>query len=278
MNSFTDLFSPTFLMFLGIVVLVLALIIVYFESKMREQNHKISSMLSLVSSLAEELNNTKMGLNHLTMMMGGRPPSRPVNMMDNFNILEKTNEDSKINVSDDDEDDDDDDDDIEIDDDDEDSDDEDSDDEKKTIFDISESNDVKILKINMHDIENNNNINDVEELEEAESIEDDDYDDLRELESMPESDAESDSGKTFVPTKKEKEKEMEMEKEILICNENDFNFKTINISNLEENNEEDIDYKKLSVIKLRNIVLEKELTKDSSKLKKPDLLKLLGLE
>jgi hypothetical protein len=72
MNCFNDFFTPSFLTFLGLLAIVLALIIIYFESKMREQNHKISSMLSLVSSLAEELNNTKIGLNHMTMMIGGR--------------------------------------------------------------------------------------------------------------------------------------------------------------------------------------------------------------
>ena len=76
MASLTDLFNPTFLMFLGILVLVVALLVVYFETKFREQNHKISSMLSLVSSLAEELNGTKMVVQHLTM--------RPVSNSQNF--------------------------------------------------------------------------------------------------------------------------------------------------------------------------------------------------
>ena len=41
---------------------------------------------------------------------------------------------------------------------------------------------------------------------------------------------------------------------------------------------ENIDYKKLSLNKLRQIVSDKNLSSDSSKLKKPDLLKLLGVE
>ena len=65
MASLTDLFSLPFLMFLGILVLVVALVVVYFESKMREQNHKIASMFSIVSTLAEDANNMKMGLNQL---------------------------------------------------------------------------------------------------------------------------------------------------------------------------------------------------------------------
>lgn len=47
------------LIFLGIVLLGIALAVVYFERKVREQNHKIASMFSLVSSLAEELNAMK---------------------------------------------------------------------------------------------------------------------------------------------------------------------------------------------------------------------------
>ena len=69
----TDLFNPTFFMFLGILVLVVALVVVYFESKSREQNHKIASMLSLVSTLAEDMNGVKMGLNHLAMTRVNAP-------------------------------------------------------------------------------------------------------------------------------------------------------------------------------------------------------------
>ena len=64
--ALTDLFNPSFFMFLGILVLAVALLVVYFESKFREQNHKIASMLSLVSSLAEEVNGTKMIIHQLT--------------------------------------------------------------------------------------------------------------------------------------------------------------------------------------------------------------------
>ena len=44
MASLTDLFSLPFLMFLGILVLVVALVVVYFESKFREQNHKFKNL------------------------------------------------------------------------------------------------------------------------------------------------------------------------------------------------------------------------------------------
>jgi hypothetical protein len=63
---------------------------------------------------------------------------------------------------------------------------------------------------------------------------------------------------------------------------NNSTLKSINISsNLEEEknkNVEVIDYKKLSLNKLKSIVLEKGLVTDPSKLKKQDLLKLLNAE
>jgi hypothetical protein len=77
MPFLTDLFNPTFLMFLGILVLVVALVVVYFESKLREQNHKTASMFSIVSTLAEDANGMKMGLNQLmnfNNVIGGSAP------------------------------------------------------------------------------------------------------------------------------------------------------------------------------------------------------------
>jgi len=66
----------------------------------------------------------------------------------------------------------------------------------------------------------------------------------------------------------------------LIPTINSNNLKTINISDLDELSVivDSSDYKKLSLNKLRSVVIEKGLSKDASKLKKPDLLKLLGAE
>ena len=89
MSSLTDLLNPTFFMFLGIILLFVALLVVYFETKARDQNHKITSMLSLVSSLAEELNSVKIGLNNLTIMRGGMMP--PASYMNHFQNSEQNN-------------------------------------------------------------------------------------------------------------------------------------------------------------------------------------------
>ena len=58
-NMFSLSLNSMLFIILGIFVLAIALLVVYIESKSREQNHKIGSMLSLVSSLAEELNSIK---------------------------------------------------------------------------------------------------------------------------------------------------------------------------------------------------------------------------
>jgi hypothetical protein len=53
--------------------------------------------------------------------------------------------------------------------------------------------------------------------------------------------------------------------------------KTISITDLEDTNKK-TDYKKMSITKLREIAVEKGIVSDASKLKKNDLLKLLGDE
>jgi hypothetical protein len=104
MASLADLFNPTFFLFLGILVLVVALIIVYFESKIRDQNHKIASMLSLVSTLAEDMNGVKFGLNHLSFAsIGGTNLPMNLKPLEEPGITLNLNKnDSLINVSDDD--------------------------------------------------------------------------------------------------------------------------------------------------------------------------------
>ena len=100
--SFVDLFNPSFLMFLGVLVLVSALIVVYFESKMREQNHKITSMLSLVSTLAEDMTGMKIGLNHLAIRTSQGLQETKLPVRENLGIFESN---KLIEVSDDEDDD-----------------------------------------------------------------------------------------------------------------------------------------------------------------------------
>ena len=260
MASLADLFNPTFLMFLGILVLVVALMVVYFESKMRDQNHKIASMLSLVSTLAEDMNGVKMGLNQLAVTrMGGSFPQ-------NFEQpLEKSrvpfNQETKLIEVSDGEDDEDEDDDDDYDDD--------LDEEIDTDEDDESNHDVvKVFKIDM------NSQNQYEDSLSGNNLELDDLDE--ELDELDDelSEVQSLSSKS---SKLSNKLEETVYGETLQESLNISDLKTISI-NLEDPHPDSLDYKKLSLPKLRSIVSEKGLATDASKLKKNELLKLLGAE
>jgi len=242
MPSLNDLLNPTFLMFLGILVLVVALLVVYFESKMRDQNHKIASMLSLVSTLAEDMNGVKMGLNHLAMTRFGGSITVPLDTLHPSFTTSKEND--LIEVSDDEEEESDEEEDEDAEEDlEEDLDELEEDDEEEL-----DNEEIKVLKLDL-----NNNIDES-------NLEFDNVDDLDELENQLSSDINLES----IP------EEFNHEDEHVFSSSD---LKTINI-----NLEESVDYKKLPLNKLRSVVVEKGLIPDSSKLKKNELLKLLGVE
>ena len=286
MASLTDLFNPTFLMFLGILVLVVALLVVYFESKFREQNHKISSMLSLVSSLAEELNGTKMVIQHLSMRGGVQSQNfQQEQTFSNFHDLEEnvaqqntnnTNNTKLIQVSDDENSDSESetsdnnsesDDSVEILDDEEDSvkemDDE-SVSSENNVIEIGEHNDIKILKLNI----TQQNDDESDNSEEEQKLDFDDLDDLENLSESSESLSVKDEPQFEEVTEVNERKD---------DNIKSMDLKSINIT-LEETKHESLDYKKMGLPKLRSVVTEKGLISDASKLKKNELLKLLGIE
>jgi hypothetical protein len=285
MASLADLFNPTFFMFLGILVLVAALLVVYFETKIREQNHKVASMLSLVSTLAEETNGIKMGMNHLAMTsFGGSGRFFQQSVQGEYDQTGNLHEDAD-NEEDEDEDDEDEDEEshdekkkennlISVSDDSDDSETEsygseldsvsdDSDDDiieellETNDDDVTSHNDIKVLKLNITNDLFENNEHTKEDLEDVE--------DLEVLEVLDSQSVELNDCLVLAE---------ETNEENLITSD----FKTININLEESTNSESLDYKKLSLPKLRSIVAEKGLSTDSSKLKKQDLLKLLGVE
>ena len=233
--SLVDLFSPSFLMYLGIIILVVAGLVVYFESKSREQNHKIASMFSIVSTLAEDMNQIKFAVGHIANQGFSGPnleeTTRPFTMQAGGQLIE---------VSDNESDEEDDDEYLA----DSDSESEfDSDDEENE--ENEENKEVKVLKISN---ETEFDQEEVDELHDSSSSSDEDV--LEELEPTLESEVvESVSG-----------------------------MKTITIDLEDDESEESVDYKKLSLQKLKSVVVEKGIVPDASKLKKPELLKLLGIE
>ena len=261
MPSLVDIFNPSFFVFLGILVLVAALLVVYFESKMREQNHKMSSMLALITCVTDEMNVIKIHLNNQPNIGGA--PINPSGLETNDVHIIKT---KLIDVSDDS----DSESDSESDNDDSESNSEDIDIEEdiediedikeiKEIIEIGgEHNDIKVFKLNI------SNINNIDE-----NILDNNIDDL----CAEENDVSDDD---ISISSSDDEIEEKNKNEIDISS---LNLKSINISNLEEiKNSDFIDYRKFTLSKLRSVVVEKELVADSSKLKKNELLKLLGIE
>jgi len=290
MASFIDIFNPSFFIFLGILVLVSALIVVYFESKMREQNHKIASMLQLVSCVADEMSTIKNDINYIKMYSNhNSEQSKSINLEPTLNNNLEINMNKLILVSDNESDSESEPDcDSESDSDESNTDsDSDSDSETELIEDklnsqIIEISDIKVLKINNildelnkpYDLDESNNLDDLDDLDDLNNL-----DDLNYLDDLDESDDEANNLKesnlldisiNFKNDEDDNEKKSNL-------NISDLNLKTINISDLEEvKYSSDNDYKKMPLSKLRLIVMQKGIVGDSSKFKKNELLKLLG--
>ena len=212
-------------------------------------------MLSLVSSLAEEVNGTKMIIHQLTM--NHQPHNQQFFQQQQPANLEKriVQNDNLILVSDDEE---------------EDSEEEDFDSDAASEVSIDESvdddsdnsvielgdhsNDVKVLKLNISE-DNDDNSESGDNLEEMDDLSAASLEDL------------DDSSTSSVSIKEEKNDNIKS-----------MDFKSINITLEETKPEQPLDYKKLSLPKLRSVVSEKGLASDSSKLKKNELFKLLGVE
>jgi hypothetical protein len=321
MSFLTELFNPTFFLFLGILLLVLSLFTLYYESKFRDQNHKLSSMLNIVSSLAEEVNNVKFSLNQVALMGGGKNVNYFQPNLAEMNITKKL-----IEVSDDEQDEEDDNDsendsdnddedsdnedsenedsdnDDEDDEDEDDNDDDDSDTEEVidlnniNVIELGQHKDITILKmgktnedslihldITMSEFQNidENNLEELDDLDDLEQFDD--------LESVSTEEGEDNVSKPLEINNgviinnmtdefadiKVKEYDLEQHTDL-----NDL--KKINIMDLDDTKSiqtsEANDYKKMSVQKLKSLVVERNLAADSSKLKKNELLKLLEEE
>jgi hypothetical protein len=337
MSSFTHIFNTSFFIILAIILLIAALLVVYFECKMRQQHHKIVSMLSLVSTLAEDMNEMKIRFNHSIISGGaqnkqdnsenlGITKNNTLNIesnvlsdlssRNNYNdehnlaLIEVSDDESSANDIDDIDDIDDTDD---TDDDTDDADDVDhlndehnSSDEENEIQDIDfnidnidqdnindnkENNNIKVLIVNLL----NDPLRDIETKNESTFDLDLDYsEDLYNFQptyELPEIAEEytkeilslkydvepkENNLKSDIVLEEEKEEKEDKNENILQS------IKSISINLGDENLTKDniMDYKKIQLSKLRTIVVEKGLASnlDASKLKKNEILKLLGVE
>lgn len=253
----SEIFSTSFLFSIAVIIIAVGGLFTYFNYRLSEHNHKMQAMMGLVSTMAEEMQYFRSKI-HNSPVLNDNTDDTNINthVVPNF-LGGAIKEDELIEVSDSDADDDDDDDeDSSLDDDD--------DDEESTASSESEDDGASL-----------------DDLEELEDLESDDDNSVKKIITIDL------GGSNDMPIESENIGETEPEKSDSI---------DLNLSNLEEDldldlslksiaidtnvitNKEKEDYKKMSLNKLRDLVCEKGLVKDSSKLKKNELLKMLGAE
>ena len=251
----SEIFSTSFLFSIAIIIILVGGLFAYFNHRFSEQNHKMQSMLGLVSTMAEEMQYFRSKLN-------SRPNDNNYTESDNIQIIpnflgetNRTNNIDLIEVSDDEDDLEDDEDDLEDDDSDSDLEEEDEDDESDSNdSDDDDDNDRKIINIDLG-MNNNDIVIDSEDIN-SDSIPEDNFN----IEHSNLEDANLEDAN---------------------LEDIDASLKSISINDISTNflvNKGKIDYKKMSLNKLREVVVEKGLIVDASKLKKNDLLKMLGDE
>lgn len=225
-----DLFGSPFIFSLIIIIVLLGVLYSYFNYKLSEQDHKISSMFGLVKSMADEM--------QFIRRMKGNNLGETINLEYATQLLpeEDVNE-ELISVSD------------------------------------TEKYDDENL-----DVDDDSEIEEDSDFEEGDVEEDEelDIDELREDMKTIHLEEPIDLDTDFEPldlnfTQIEESKEQE---EIKEQEDLDIDVVDPNKINLTKSD----NYKKMSLNKLREVVVEKGLVADASKFKKNDILKLLGEE
>lgn len=299
--ALSDIFTVPFLVSLGITLLLVGLLGMFFVQRLQEQNHKMASMLGLVSTMAEELNFIRGRLQMMSYVPqangGGAPISQQQQAfsqnVDADNLIpvsdgeNESDDDSEENDSDDNESDSEEN---------EDSSEEDNDDEESSvlefiapienIIELNPSNPslqtVKIINFGDLITSQSENIEEnVEDLDEMHDIDADDLDDMDDIENLDDCDSDigSDIGSDSDNENNKVQEEVTTELTEKATKENLSFIKSIDISNLEEQVESgNIDYKKMSMTKLKSIAVSKGLIQENSKATKNAILKLLASE
>ena len=282
--AISDILSTSFLFSIAIIIILIGGIFAYVSYRMGEQDHKLNSMIGLVSTMAEESQFFRSKLNMLQQKLSTQdlPVVDQVQYASQLSGFSggREGQEELINVSDEEDDSDDDSEDLEDDSDDESEDlededeDEDLEDEDEDLEDEDEEErgeyikrlnltlaiDEPPVKIAYEEIDEDNN-----SFKETNNLTFDDVQDLADFEATLE--------ETDIQLLAEDTKE-------------DDNFlKNVSITgldngilSLEEIGANKNDYKKMSLNKLREVIVSKGVTLDASKLKKNEILKLLGDE
>jgi len=259
--AISDIFSSSFLFSIAIGVLLVGGLFAYVNYRIADQDHKLNAMVGLVKTMANEnlFFKCKLNLLHQTMDQYGIMNdihSIPLHLDETNN--NNNNNTTRINVSDDEQSVSDDEDEQSVSEDEEEDDDSDSEDSDMGDDNDDDNDDnIKIINISLsnEDIISSpiENIEDLQDNQEIKTIHLEEQIDI------------SNSNNTEVKVSSD-----------------DIDFlKSVSITDLGENDDTQSiknEYKKLSLNKLREIVVSKGLIGDPSKLKKNEILKLLGDE
>ena len=263
--AITDIFNTSFFILLGICFIVIGVVGYYFSQIILQQNKKISGMVDLISTMAQEMEFIRSKTQQMSVGANTFVPQfftgGSSGVSGSSSVIEKEIKTDLIPVSDDEDDEDDDDDDEEDDDDDddeEDDDDEDDDeDEEDKYKDEKEQDNIRIINFVQQLNEQVEHFDQLEIIEnEIEELDDDleDSDDLEDDEDLEETEVE------VVDQIPEEKKDFHFLKKL-----------DVDISSLES---KPTDYKKLSLEKLKSIAIEKNV-EGASKMKKNELIKAL---
>jgi len=279
--AISDLFSTSFLFSIAIIVILIGGIFAYVSYRMAEQDHKLNSMLGVITAMADELrffrsrltdiknsSNSKDNEFENTIKQEGGINKDLINVSDDEDedeeeytnastVNNSTDDDDEDNENVEDDEDDDDDDDVDVDDVDEDN--------------VEEDTQIKLLNIDLIpeevEVPHIEDFN-IEELNLNDEIADSNNTHLKEeIKTIHISDLGNLSSHNNDILEEDYEEITESNKNILLIDE----------TNTDENKNKH-EYKKLSLNKLREVVIEKGLISDASKLKKNEILKLLGIE
>ena len=282
--TISDFFcTSSFLFSIAIIVILTGCIFAYINYKMTEQDHKLTSMVNLVSILAQDLHFVKSKFNYSqkvepnvlhypSQLVGGENNSSLISVSDNEDLEDEDEDEDEDEEEDEDEDEDDyEDDDID-------------EDLVEDDFDfISENTQdhIKLLNLSLanDNIENNlqieeltTNYSNLEDVKTIYFINEDDKEDVEEdvKEDVKEDDIKEEvidfgpDGTDSVYVSDHKH----FLKNLVITDD------LGDIQDLSSKTE----YKKMSTNKLREVVVSKGIITDASKLKKQEILKLLGDE
>ena len=270
----SEIFSTSFLFSIAICIILVGGLFAYFNYRFSEQNHKIQSMLGLVSTMAEEMQYFRSKINSKPVTSENNINDTDIQIVPNFlggNPFLKVDGDNElIEVSDA-----------------EDDDEYDEDDVDDDVDDLDEVDDEDV-EDDEDDIEDDDidNLDQVEDLNQIENLENDETNKKIITIDL------GDKNDNFVIESVDIHLANEIMKDNTELSNADRNGdEELNLENIEMSlktisiDENDIvsskgkeDYKKMSLNKLRDIVCAKGLVVDASKLKKNELLKLLGDE